>query len=358
MKEDKIYMFRKIFTMITCIAIIVTVGLTIINFQSKSVTIDYYGRVIEIKTMSNTVEGLLMQNDIYIDEAAVVYPSVDSRLEDNMQIKIYAEEEIALLDINSYVEIASNNVFEKIVEETSLIDYETEKKSNASKNRGTQTVLQKGEKGEKVTVSVVTYEDEKQVAKATLSETVTKEAKSQIVEVGTKVVKTSRGKTYTPTAKDLTVDSGFKKYNIKLSEDKQKYTYNMCKKYGVNYELMLALMYVESGYNSNAKGSGGSAGLCQIMPANLSYLKKKVGVTNLYDPYQNIKAGTYWLSRYLKSWSDEASGETLELHALNSYNWGEGGYRKYLKKGNNASSWYYGKKIVSIKNKLIANGGL
>lgn len=358
MKEDKIYMLRKTLTMLTCIIIIVTVGLAIIRFQSKSVTIDYYGSIIEVKTMSNTIEGLLMQNDIYIDETAVVYPSVDTRIENNMKIKIYSEEQTALLDLNKYVEVASSNIKEKISVETQLIDFKTEQKSNAKKARGTKNVLQKGEKGEKTTVYVVTYEGEKQVAKAALSEKVTKEAVKQVVEVGTKVTSVSRGESYRPTEAELIVDANFRQYNIKLSAEKQKYAYNMCKRYGVNYELFLALMYVESGYNAKATGGGGSAGMCQIMPANLSHLRRKIGVTNLYDPYQNIKAGAYWLSRYVKSWSDEASGETLELHALNSYNWGEGGYRNYLARGNSASSWYYGRRIVALKNKLIANGGL
>lgn len=360
MKEDKIYMLRKIMTMITCIVIVVTVGLIVIGFQSKSVTIDYYGTVIKVKTMSNTIEGLLMQNDIYIDEKAVVYPSVETRIENNMEIKIYSEEEYATLELDKYVEVAKTNVTEKIVEEIQYIDYKTEKKSNSSKARGTSKILKKGEQGQKVITYVVTYDGDKEIAKTALNEKVTKEAVSKVVEVGTKVTASSRsgGSVSRPAASELEVDSGFKQYDIKLSVDKQKYAYNMCKRYGVNYELFLALMYVESGYNSKSTGSGGSVGMCQIMNSNLSYLNKRIGTTNLYDPYQNIKAGAYWLSRYIKSWSDESSGETLEMNVLNSYNWGEGGYRNYLAKGNSASSWYYGKKIVSIKNKLIANGGL
>ena len=131
----------------------------------------------------------------------------------------------------------------------------------------------------------------------------------------------------------------------------------MCKKYGVPYTKFLAMIYVESGFNKNARSSTGY-GMCQINPSNLTYLYKKIGTTNLMDPYQNIKAGAYWLSRYFKSWSNSCSGDTLSLNALNSYNWGEGAYRNYLKKGNTATSWYYGTKVLSIANKLETNGGL
>ena len=80
MNEDKIYMIRKIFVMLTCILVFVTLGLVVIKFQTKEVTIDYYGKVEHIKTMSNTVEGLLMQNKIHIDEKAIVTPGMNDIL--------------------------------------------------------------------------------------------------------------------------------------------------------------------------------------------------------------------------------------------------------------------------------------
>lgn len=357
MKEDKIYMLRKIAVMVTCIVVFVTVGLVVVNFQSKSVTINYYGEEIQVNTMSNTIEGMLMQNGIYIDEKAVVYPNVETRLENNMEIKIYSEDELAKLDLEKYKAEVKTGVTEKLVEEIQYINYKTVEKTNAKKSRGTTSTLQAGTKGEKQVVYTVQYDGEKQVAKTVISETTTKEPVEKIVEVGTKVTTVSRSNTVRISASALKVDKNFVKYNIKLSEDLQKYAYNMCKKYGVPYTIFLAMIKVESGYRTNAKSSTGH-GLCQINPSNLSYLKKKLGTTDLMDPYQNIQAGAYWLSRYYKSWKDEASGEKLSLHALNSYNWGEGNYRKYLKKGNDAYSWYYGAKVLNTAAKLEKNGGL
>lgn len=357
MKEDKIYMLRKIAVMVTCIVVFVTVGLVVVNFQSKSVTIDYYGEKIQVNTMSNTVEGMLMQNGIYIDEKAVVYPHIETILKDNMEIKIYSEDELAILDLDAYRAEVKTGVTEKLIEEIQYIDYATVKKNNAKKTRGTTSTLQKGAKGEKQVVYTVQLDGEKEIAKTIISETTTKEPVEKIIEVGTKVTTVSRGNTVRISASALKVDSGFKKYNIKLSEDLQKYAYNMCKKYGVPYVVFLGLMRTESNFRTNAKSSTGY-GICQINPSNLSYLKKKIGTTDLFDPYQNIQAGAYWLSRYYKSWKDEASGEELALHALNSYNWGEGRYRAYLKKGNNAYSWHYGKKVLKYANTIETKGGL
>ena len=357
MKEDQIYMLRKIAVMVTCIVVFVTVGLVVVNFQSKSVTIDYYGEKIQVNTMSNTVEGMLMQNEIYIDEKAVVYPNVETRIQDNMEIRIYSEDQVAKLDLDKYKAAVTVGTTEKLIQEIQYIDFATVKKENAKKERGTTTTLQKGTQGEKQVVYTAQYLNGKEVAKTVISEVTTKEPVEKIVEVGTKVTTVSRSNTVRISASDLKVDGGFVKYNIKLSEDLQKYAYNMCKKYGVPYTVFLGMMKVESGFRTNATSSTGH-GLCQINPSNLSYLNKKIGTTNLMDPYQNIKAGAYWLSRYYKSWKKTTSGEELSLHALNSYNWGEGNYRKYLKKGNDAYSWYYGVKVLNTAAKLEKNGGL
>lgn len=358
MKEDHIYMLRKIAVMVTCIVVFVTVGLVVVNFQSKSVTIDYYGEKIQVNTMSNTIEGMLMQNGIYIDEKAVVYPNVETRLEDNMEIKIYSEDELALLDLDEYKAKVKTGVIEKLIEEIQYINFETVQKNNANKARGTTNTLQAGTKGEKQVVYTVQLDGEKEIAKTIISETTTKEPVEKIVEVGTKVTTVSRGNTVRISADALKVDSGFVKYDIKLSEDLQKYAYNMCKKYGVPYVVFLGLMRTESNFRANAKSSTSDYGICQINISNFAYLKKKLGITDLLDPYQNIQAGAYWLSRYYKSWQDEASGEELALHALNSYNWGEGAYRKYLKKGNNAYSWHYGKTVLKYANTIETKGGL
>ena len=82
-----------------------------------------------------------------------------------------------------------------------------------------------------------------------------------------------------------------------------------------------------------------------------------MGITNFLDPYQNMQAGAYFLARYFNSWGKSVSDRaTLELHALNSYNRGDASYKKYLRNGNSATSWYYGKKVVAARDKLLQTG--
>ena len=77
--------------------------------------------------------------------------------------------------------------------------------------------------------------------------------------------------------------------------------------------LLRAVIVVESGFNSRAVSKRGAVGLMQLMPATGS----RFGVSNLYDPKQNIHAG----ARYLKFLMDRF-GQNVRL-ALAAYNAGE-----------------------------------
>lgn len=78
-------------------------------------------------------------------------------------------------------------------------------------------------------------------------------------------------------------------------------------------DLLRAVIVVESGFNSRAVSKRGAVGLMQLMPATGS----RFGVSNLYDPKQNIHAG----ARYLKFLMDRF-GQNVRL-ALAAYNAGE-----------------------------------
>jgi hypothetical protein len=308
--------------------------------------------------MSNTVEGMLMQNNIFIDSTAIVFPSIDTILKENMYIMIYSEHESAKINLDEYTKQAFTKCTEKYFAESQIIEFEVVEQSNTEAPRGHVATTQNGEAGEKQINYIKRYVDGNEVATFVVSEEILKEPINQVIEVGTNLSNVSRGSVNRITAKDIAVDSSFTLYNIKLSPDLQRYAYNMCKTYGVNYETFLAVMYTESRFNTGSISSTNDYGLCQINMANFNHLNKVLGITDLLNPYDNIKAGAYWLSRYYTAWGSSYCTPEYEYNVLNSYNFGVSSYKRYLASGHDAYSWYYAHKVLSAKSTLIENGGI
>ncbi|GAA0121176.1 MAG: G5 domain-containing protein [Clostridium argentinense] len=211
--------------------VLLAITITIINMR-KTISIVIDGQEVQVTTLSNKLdkilenEGIVVSkfdkvsvaldsevkdgDNIYINKAVDVEVNVDGKVlkiksaEDSVEKMLKAEnitlgkfdkitpEQSKLLQNGLKVQITRVN--KKIEDEVKHLDFATEVRKNDDLPQGTQNIVQKGEKGEKLITTEIVYEDGKEISRKVLKEKLKKKPISQIVDVGTLgVLKPSRG---------------------------------------------------------------------------------------------------------------------------------------------------------------------
>lgn len=116
-----------------------------------------------------------------------------------------------------------------------------------------------------------------------------------------------------------TTSENMKAGTTSIHNDYESIIQKAASQYGVPEKLIESVIKHESSFNPNAVSSAGATGLMQLMPATAKFL----GVSNAFDPEQNVMGGTKYLSQLMEKYNGDLS---LTLAA---YNAGPGNVSKY-----------------------------
>ena len=96
---------------------------------------------------------------------------------------------------------------------------------------------------------------------------------------------------------------------IKSSSNKSKlkhiliYINALCDEYGVDYDMVKAVIQTESSWNHKAVSTSGAIGLMQILPKT-AMDEFNTPEKDLYDPYVNVTVGIKYLSHLNQHFDD------------------------------------------------------
>lgn len=135
--------------------------------QSFLVTLTSDGEEKEIWTTSTTVADFLEREDITLGELDRVEPSVEDYINDSMEVNVVRVEKVT-----------------DVVEET--VDFATVRRNDSSLEQGRERVVQSGQNGQLKKHYEVIYEDGEEVSRELVKEEKVQDSEDRIVAVGTK----------------------------------------------------------------------------------------------------------------------------------------------------------------------------
>lgn len=126
-----------------------------------------------------------------------------------------------------------------------------------------------------------------------------------------------------------------------LDDATQQMILEKCEEYGIDFAFTMAVIFKESSFRPNAD-SGSSVGLMQINRINHNWLSEELGITDFFDPAQNVEAGLFMLRNLFEKYDDPHT-------VLMAYNMGETGAKRLWDKGVFTSAYSEG--VLQVANK-------
>lgn len=106
---------------------------------------------------------------------------------------------------------------------------------------------------------------------------------------------------------------------LACSDELNQYFKKAADTYGVDVKLLKCIAYAESRFQTDATSKSGAMGVMQLMPKSAEAL----GVTDAYDPEQNIMGGAQFVASLLKQFDGNIE------YALAGYNAGPNRVKEY-----------------------------
>lgn len=123
----------------------------------------------------------------------------------------------------------------------------------------------------------------------------------------------------------------------------------------IDPRLPVAMIIAESDFDLYSTSHSGAMGLCQLMPENA----REFGISNAYDPVQNIGAAVHMLRGHLDSYGGAPANAGLIPFnqialTMAAYNAGPGAVRKYHGVPPYRETQRYIKKVASLYRQMCA----
>lgn len=128
------------------------------------------------------------------------------------------------------------------------------------------------------------------------------------------------------TSSDSSEYLDFTPIDCALPTDLQEYTYRLANDYYIDFSFAMSIMFCESSFRTDCISGSNDYGLMQINKQNHSWLKEQLGLTDISEPHQNIRAGLFMLQKLFEKYDDPS------MVAM-AYNMGEYGASLLWDKG-------------------------